>query len=145
MPRGQAKTYEPLVLDDLTDSAVVTDPNEAKKLAPAKRGYTPAERTAEMKQFDTWVGELYDAWVAGGKEKEFTRSPLRKVPVKPNKVATVKFLVTKSTGYVAKQRGYGMSAEFGKGDAKLRDGRVVVSFRVTDPRRVSKAKKPDAS
>ena len=49
-------------------------------------------------------------------------------------------LVTKSVGYVAKQRGYGMSAEFGKADAKLQDGRVMVSFRVTDPRRVSKPK-----
>lgn len=138
MPRGQAKTYEPLVLTDLADSGLVTDPNEAQKLAPAKRGYTAAERTAEMKQFDAWVAELYDAWVKAGKPKEFTKSPLRKIPVKANKVDTVKFLATKAAGYVGKQRGYGMSVEFGKGDAKLRDGRVVVAFRVTDPRRVAK-------
>jgi hypothetical protein len=98
-----------------------------------------------MKQFDAWVGELYDAWVKAGKPKDFTKSPLRKVPTKPNKVNTTKFLVTKATGYVAKQRGYGMSAEFGKGDAKLRDGRVVVSFRVTDPRRVTKPKDGDTT
>ena len=137
MPRGQAKEYEPLALDELSDSGLVTDPNEAQKLAPAKRGYTAAERTAEMKQFDSWVGELYDAWVKAGKPKEYSKSPLRKVPVKANKVATVKFLATKAAAYVAKQRGYGMSVEFGK-EAKLKDGRMVVAFRVTDPRRVSK-------
>lgn len=140
MPRGQAKTYEPLELDELKDSAIVTDPNEAKKLAPAKRGYSAAERSPVLKQFDTWVGEAYDAWVKAGKPKTFEVSPLRKVPVKPTKVETTKFFITKSVGYVSRQRGYGMSAEFGKGDAKLRDGRVVVSFRVTDPRRVAKPK-----
>ena len=141
MPRGQAKTYESLDLNELSASKLVTDPNEAQKLAPvSKRGFTAAERTPVMKQFDQWVGELYDAWVAAGKPKEFAKSPLRKVPTAVAKVPTVKFLVTKSVGYVAKQRGYGMSAEFGKADAKLQDGRVMVSFRVTDPRRVSKPK-----
>lgn len=141
MPKGQTKTYEPFDVADLAGSKVVDDPNEAQKLAPAKRGYKAAPLSPVMVMLKAQVQERYEKWVEVGKPKEYEVSPLQKTPVDAKKVDTLRFLLTKAAGYVSKDLGHPVSVEFGNKEAKTADGRYMVSYRVTDPRRVAKPKK----
>ena len=141
MPRGQAKDYAALDLEDLAGSKLVTDPNEIKKLAPPKRGYKAAEPSPLLAKLIEYSTELYDKYVDLGKPSEFEKGPMRKIPVAPDKVESMKFLIKKSVEYVAKAKDVKLGTpEFGSGDAKTSDGRVVISYRVTDPRRTTKPK-----
>ena len=130
MPRtkGSAtRTYVPLDIADLTDSRRAL-PEEVAKLAPAARGFAAVERTPVMLKFDADVEEVYSWWLAHGKPKPFTKEyPPMKVKVAPEKVATVRFLTRKSAEFLGHGITYGT-------EAPLTDGRVCVSYCVTDKR-----------
>lgn len=145
MPKGQAKVYEPFDLDDLKASATVDDPNEAKKLAPPKRGYAAKELSPVMVALKAQVRDRYEKWVEVGKPKAYEVSPLQKTPVDAAKVDTLKALVTAAARHVSKDLGFSVSPEFGSKEARTADGRHVVSFRVTDPRRGPNKPKSEAN
>lgn len=140
MPRTKGaprKEYVPLTMTDLSTS-VMASPDEVRKLAPAKLIREPAERSATMKQFDEWVQELYAFWTGHGKPQSFTDAyPPRKVFGTPDQAATIRFLARKSAQFLD----HGIA--FGK-DTPTQDGRVCVSFCVTDKKARTVKAKPES-
>lgn len=122
------REYVPVDMDDLGSFKVVTSEAEVTKLAPKSApGVKAEERSEFLKALDVQNQELYDAWVAAGSPKEFTR-PVGKVHVDPAKVETMKFLIRKSVTFL----GYGVT--YGDDGVKDAKGRVVISWQVRNRR-----------
>lgn len=127
---SQRKEYAPIDTDDMGTFAIVIDPNEREMLAPkTQRGVQAAERSDTLKDLDKHNTALYAAWVKAGKPSEFTKSPLGKVRVTPDKVDSMRFLIRKSAQYLNHGCEYGDAGVKEKGT-----GRVVISWRCIDKR-----------
>jgi hypothetical protein len=134
--KGQTrKTYVLPDLVSIKNAQVITDPNEARKLAPVSGAGRPAaERTDTMQELDALCKALHEAWVKAGKPAEFSASPLGKIHVPPDQVDGLKFLIRKSAEF------NDCGLQFGNAGVRDKSGRIVVSFRCPDKR----SRKPKA-
>jgi hypothetical protein len=121
--RVSVTSFDPSMLDTFSNPA----DDEIKALAPAPRGIQAAERTPFMLGLDAKNQELYAAFVAAGSPEKWEGTPAAaigtlKVPADQAKV--IARVIYNSARFV------GYSATFGNKDAKTKDGRAVISWKV---------------
>lgn len=118
--------YQPLALKAVQAATVATE-EELAKLAPKTVVRAAAERTPVMLELDKLVQQAYDFWIQNDKPQPFTKEyrPVKLPVASAEQAKTARFLARKSAQFL----NHGI--RFGS-DTPMTDGRIVVSFCVTD-------------
>lgn len=122
----KAYEYKPLSLDSVKEAHVASE-DELAKLAPKTVVRPKQERTPVMLELDKLVQQAYDFWLQHDKPAPFTKEyrPVKIPTADAEQAKTARFLARKSAQFL----NHGI--RFGS-DTPTTDGRIVVSFCVTD-------------